>query len=306
MSVMPYVEPQCSESPVEPTVELIIEARTRDLGDGFTVRRLLPSAARRTVGPFIFVDHMGPVQLAPGGGLDVRPHPHINLATVTYLFDGEIVHRDNLGSEQVIRPGAVNWMTAGRGIVHSERSPAEARQRGARVHGMQLWVALPKAHEEVAPSFRHHEAATIPARELPGARLRVIAGAAYGVTSPVELYSPLFYVEALLERGAELALPDEYAERAVYVVEGSITCDGRAHGAGTMLIFKPGRAARVCAGEAARIMLLGGAPLDGERHIWWNFVSSSRERIERAKDDWRNGRFDKVPGDEVEYIPLPE
>jgi redox-sensitive bicupin YhaK (pirin superfamily) len=302
MSVVPANEP---ESTIEPSVELNVEARTRDLGDGFTVRRLLPSAARRMVGPFIFLDHMGPVHLAPGHGLDVRPHPHINLATVTYLFDGEILHRDSLGSEQPIRPGAVNWMTAGRGIVHSERSPPVARKTGARVHGLQLWVALPKTAEEVEPTFRHHGVGDIPAVEWRGARLRVVAGSAYGVTSPVKVLSPLFYVDAQLERAAELRLPDAFTGRAAYVVEGSIACDGQVHGVSTMLIFRAGAAASVTALEPTRVMLLGGAPLDGERYIEWNFVSSSEARIERAKDDWRSGRFPRVPGDEVEFIPLP-
>jgi redox-sensitive bicupin YhaK (pirin superfamily) len=305
MSFMPCVEPECTKER-EPSVELGIEGRTRSLGDGFTVRRLLPSAARRMVGPFIFVDHMGPVRLGAGHGLDVRPHPHINLATVTFLFEGEILHRDNLGSEQPIRPGAVNWMTAGRGIVHSERTPALERKSGPSVHGMQLWVALPKALEEVEPSFQHHPAATIPVVERPGARLRVIAGSAYGATSPVQVLSPLFYVEAQLERGTGIELPDEYRGRAAYVVSGAVSVDGKTHGEGGMLVFREGVSARVQAAEETRVLLLGGAPLDGERHIWWNFVSSSAERIERAKDDWRNGRFPKVPGDETEFMPLPE
>jgi redox-sensitive bicupin YhaK (pirin superfamily) len=304
MSVLPSNEPK-STATTEPSVELDIEARTRDLGDGFTVRRLLPSAARRMVGPFIFLDHMGPVQLMPGHGLDVRPHPHINLATVTYLFDGEILHRDSLGSEQLIRPGAVNWMTAGRGIVHSERSPATERKSGARVHGLQLWVALPQTAEEVEPTFLHHAAGDIPAVERKGARLRVVAGSAYGVTSPVEVLSPLFYVEAQLDRGADLQLPVGFGGRAAYVVEGSIACDGRTHGTSAMLVYRAGAAASLTALEPARVMLLGGALLDGERYIDWNFVSSSKERIERAKDDWRSGRFPRVPGDEVDFIPLP-
>ena len=304
MSVFSSSERESTPS-TEPAVELDIEARTRDLGNGFTVRRLLPSAARRMVGPFIFLDHMGPVQLASGQGLDVRPHPHINLATVTYLFDGEILHRDSLGSEQPIRPGAVNWMTAGRGIVHSERSPAVVRKTGARVHGLQLWVALPKSAEEVEPSFRHHGAGDIPAVERNGARLRIVAGSAFGVTSPVHVLSPLFYVEAQLEQGAELALPDGFSGRAAYVVEGSIACEGQTHGTSAMLVFRTGAAASLTALEPARVMLLGGAPLDGERYIEWNFVSSSKERIARAKDDWRSGRFPRVPGDDVEFIPLP-
>ncbi len=305
MSVMPYAEPECRKEG-EPTVELEIEPRTRDLGDGFTVRRVLPAAARRMVGPFIFLDHMGPVALAAGGGLDVRPHPHINLATVTFLFEGEILHRDSLGSEQPIRPGAVNWMTAGRGIVHSERSPAAERKSGAHVHGMQLWVALPRDLEETEPTFQHHAASSIPTVDVAGARLRVIAGRAYGASSPVTTLSPLYYVEALLERGAELAMPDEYAERAAYVVDGAVAVDGKTHAAGRLVVFRGGAPARLEALDAAHVLLLGGAPLDGERHIWWNFVSSSKERIERAKQEWRERRFPKVPGDEHEFIPLPE
>jgi redox-sensitive bicupin YhaK (pirin superfamily) len=305
MSLMTDFEPECRKH-AQASIETEIEARQRDLGGGFTVRRLLPSAERRAVGPFVFFDHMGPVQMAPGSGLDVRPHPHINLTTVTYLFEGEILHRDSLGSEQPIRPRAVNWMTAGSGIVHSERSAAAERAAGPRLHGLQIWLGLPRAHEETAPSFRHHAAESIPALERRGARLRVVAGSAYGAASPVEVLSPLFYVDADLDRGAELALPGEYAERAAYVVAGSVACDGRTHGPGTMLVFRTGSPACVAAEVPARVMLLGGAPLDGERHLWWNFVSSSRARIERAKDDWRNGRFPKVPGDEIEFIPLPE
>jgi redox-sensitive bicupin YhaK (pirin superfamily) len=290
----------------ESEIELEIEGRARSLGDGVNVRRVLPTAARRMVGPFIFVDHMGPLRLPPGHGMDVRPHPHINLATVTFIFEGELLHRDSLGSEQPIRPGAVNWMTAGRGIVHSERSTASARASGPAMHGMQLWVALPTAEEERAPSFHHHPESTIPAIERQGARLRVIAGSAYGVTSPVETLSPLFYVEAQLERGAELALPDEHRGRAAHVVSGAVATAGATHGAGRMVVFREGASARVRALEAARVMLLGGAPLDGERHIWWNFVSSSKERIERAKEAWRERRFPVVPGDEIEFTPLPE
>lgn len=304
MSVLPYAEPECQMSS-EPAVEFDIAAHTRDLGGGFTVRRLLPSPVCRMVGPFIFVDHMGPVHMAAGEGLDVRPHPHINLATVTYLFDGEILHRDSLGTEQPIRPGAVNWMTAGRGIVHSERSPAAARKTGPSLHGMQLWVALPKAFEEIEPSFQHHPAQTIPTVERPGVRLRIVAGAAYGATSPVQVLSPLFYAEAELERGARLALPDEYLGRAAYLVQGCVSCEGKTYTAGSMVVFRSGRAARIEALEPTRTMLLGGAPLDGERHLFWNFVSSSQERIERAKEDWQQRRFPKVPGDEVEFIPLP-
>jgi redox-sensitive bicupin YhaK (pirin superfamily) len=305
MSVQPHAEPVCHEAP-EPVVELEIAARTRSLGDGFDVRRLLPTAARRIVGPFVFVDHMGPVTFEPGKGIDVRPHPHINLATVTYLFDGEFLHRDSLGSEQPIRPGAVNWMTAGRGIAHSERSPDAMRASGARAHGLQLWCALPTAHEEDEPSFQHHPADAIPSADRTGSRIRVIAGSAYGESSPVSVLSPLFYVEAKLEANASLAAPEEYRERAAYVVSGTIAMDEKTYGAGTMLVLRAGTEACVRALEASHVMLLGGEPLDGARHIWWNFVSSSKERIEQAKLDWREGRFGKIPGDDVEFIPLPE
>lgn len=305
MSLFAVVEPECKKQD-DATVEVEIQARIRELGENFSVRRLLPSSARRMIGPFIFVDHMGPARFDPGHGIDVRPHPHINLATVTFLFNGEILHRDSLGSEQSIRPGAVNWMTAGSGIVHSERSPARERKSGAHVHGMQLWVALPRALEEVAPSFQHYPADTIPALQRPGARLRVIAGAAYGAKSPVEVLSPLFYVEAQLEQGADLVLPNDYRDRAAYVVTGALLAGGKPYREGAMVVFREGAPASVRALDDAHVLLLGGAPLDGERHIWWNFVSSSLERIERAKDDWRHGRFGKVPGDEIEFIPLPE
>ena len=304
MSVTQHAEPLCTDDGA-PALLLHIEGRPRDLGGGFHVRRLLPAAARRLVGPFIFFDHMGPVRMEPGRGLDVRPHPHVNLATLTYLFEGEILHRDSLGTEQVIRPGALNWMTAGHGIVHSERSPAAARAAGPALHGLQLWVALPRAHEETAPSFQHHPADALPALERDGARLRVIAGHAYGATSPARVFSPLFYVEAQLQRGASLPLPDEHVERAAYVVDGRVVCGGGAYGSGSMLVFRAGAAVVLHADVDSRVALIGGAPLDGERHVWWNFVSSRPERIEQAKDDWRSGRFPKVPGDEQEFIPLP-
>jgi redox-sensitive bicupin YhaK (pirin superfamily) len=304
MSVVPHEEPKC-RTELEDSVEVVIAGRKRDLGNGFSVRRILPSAARRMIGPFIFVDHMGPVRMLPGQGLDVRPHPHINLATVTFLFEGEILHRDSLGSEQVIRPGELNWMTAGRGIVHSERTPANERKSGPSAHGMQLWVALPTEHEEVEPSFQHHAFSSIPLVERPGARLTVIAGAAYGTRSPVQVLSPLFYVEAQLERGTSLALPREYPGRAAYVVNGAIAAGREIEREGGMLVFRAGGEAHVTALEESRVLLLGGAPLEGERHIFWNFVSSRPERIERAKDDWQNRRFPKVPGDEIEFIPLP-
>jgi len=287
-------------------VRRVIEGRPRDLG-GFEVRRVLPAAGLQTVGPFIFFDHIGPALLARGGGVDVRPHPHIGLATVTYLFDGAFMHRDSLGSAQVIRPGDVNWMVAGRGIVHSERTPPgqRAAPEGASIHGIQTWIALPREDEEVAPAFEHHPAKTLPQISRPGARLGLIAGAAYGARAPASVYSPMFYLAAELAGGAELELPAEYAERAVYVVDGEIRIDEQHYGVGQMPVFESTADARVVARTPARIMLLGGAPLDGPRHIWWNFVSSSLERIERAKLDWQEQRFAAVPGDD-ERIPLPD
>ena len=284
---------------------MIIEPRTRDLG-GFSVRRILPSIERQMVGPFIFFDHLGPAEFAPGRGIDVRPHPHIGLSTVTYLFEGEIVHRDSLGFEQPIRPGAINWMTAGRGIVHSERTGAEARKGASRIHGIQLWVALPQAHEETAPAFHHHAEDSLPLLEERGVRLRVLLGSAYGARSPVSIFSPLFYVDAALPAGGELRLPAEHAERALYVVEGEVACGSERFAALRMVVFPSGGDAVLRAERSTRLVLLGGAPLDGPRHVWWNLVSSSRERIERAKRDWQDGRFPKVPSDDKEFIPLPE
>jgi redox-sensitive bicupin YhaK (pirin superfamily) len=287
------------------SLDLVIHGRPRDVG-GFAVRRVLPAVERRMVGPFVFFDHLGPIDFEPGHGIDVRPHPHIALATVTYLFDGEIVHRDSLGSTQPIRPGDVNWMIAGRGIVHSERTGDEARRRGGKVHGIQCWVALPTAREEAEPSFGHHPSATIPSLNIGDASLRVVAGSAYGKTSPVNVESPTLYVEARLPAGCPLTLPDEHQGRAAYVVEGSIEHGVEPFEPGSMLIFKPGEPAAIRARTMARVMLLGGAPLDGDRHVYWNFVSSSKERIERAKRDWKEGRFPRVPGDDKEWIPLPE
>jgi redox-sensitive bicupin YhaK (pirin superfamily) len=284
---------------------LVIDARARDLG-GFTVGRVLPSAERKLIGPFIFFDHMGPATFPPGRGIDVRPHPHIGLATVTYLFEGEIVHRDSLGSHQPIRPGDVNWMTAGRGIVHSERTGTRLRASGARLDGLQLWVALPRRHEETDPEFHHHPARDLPAVDIAGTKVRVLAGSAFGETSPVRTFSPLFYVDAAMPAGSDLPLPDPYEERAAYVVSGTVECGEQRADRGRMLVFAPGAAVTLRAVSDARVALVGGAPIDGERHIFWNFVASSRERIEQAKRDWREGRFPKVPGDEQEFIPLPE
>jgi len=288
-------------------IDLVIEARTRDIGvpgGGFSVRRALPSMQRRLVGPFIFFDHLGPVALAPGSGMDVRPHPHIELATVTVLFEGEIDHRDSLGSFQTIRPGDVNWMVAGRGIVHSERSGAEARARGERVHGIQCWNALPLESENAEPRFEHHPAATIPRVSRNGVTLEILAGSAYGERSPVGVLSPTLYVHALLDAGATLEIDDEHEQRAIYVVEGAIEC-GREIGENTLAVLGSGAATITARKRGARVMI-GGAKLEGERHIEWNFVSSSKERIERAKNDWKNGRFPKVPGDEIEFVPLPD
>jgi redox-sensitive bicupin YhaK (pirin superfamily) len=258
------------------------------------------------VGPFTFFDQMGPAALASGQGIDVRPHPHIGLATVTYLFEGELLHRDSLGSNQPIRPGDINWMTSGRGIVHSERTAPEHRQKGSRLHGLQLWVALPLEHEEAEPSFHHHPGATLPERNQGGVRLRVLAGAAYGMTSPVEILSPLFYVDAVMSAGSELSLPTEHEERAVYVVEGALRCGAERAEVGRMLVFTKNAEVVLRTEQSTRIALFGGAPLERERYIDWNFVSSSKERIEQARRDWKEGRFPKVPGDEVEFIPLPQ
>jgi redox-sensitive bicupin YhaK (pirin superfamily) len=283
----------------------VIQARARDLG-GFTVGRVLPSSARKLIGPFIFFDHMGPADFAPGQGIDVRPHPHIGLATVTYLFAGEIVHRDCLGSHQPIRPGDVNWMTAGRGIVHSERTGAERRQTGSPLDGLQLWVALPVRDEETAPAFHHYPARDLPSLVIARSHVRVLAGSAFGERSPVKTFSPLFYVDAAMPAGSVLPVPDEHEERAAYIVSGAVECGGERVERGRMLVFAAGAAASVRALSEARVALIGGARLDGDRHLFWNFVSSSPQRIEQAKRDWREGRFPKVPGDEQEFIPLPQ
>ena len=284
----------------------VIIARTQDLGDNFEVRRALPSKERRMVGPFVFLDQMGPHVFSAGRGLDVRPHPHIGLATVTYLFDGEIIHRDSLGSEQVIRPGDVNWMTAGRGIVHSERTSLMARRQSSSLSGLQCWVALPKSHEETNPSFVHIGAADIPVQEGEGTIIRIIAGSYYGQRAPIATLSDLFYADVQLQPNAKLVIPSEYPEQAIYIVQGTIdlSSDG-VFGPGQLLVIKPGKSIILSTREAkARCIILGGEPLDGPRAIVWNFVSSSLERIEQAKDDWKNNRFLQVPG-ETEYIPLP-
>lgn len=292
--------------PADAPIELLIAPPARDLGDGFVVHRALPARERRTLGPFVFFDRMGPARFAPGRGLDVRPHPHIGLATVTYLFDGQMLHRDSLGNAQLIRPGEVNWMIAGRGIVHSERTPAQERNAASSLSGLQLWVALPREHEEMPPAFSHHAVHELPILEHGGMRARLIAGTFAGARSPVPALSAMFYLDAQLAPGAVLELEGEHRERGVYVSSGSVQLEARTLGPGPLVVLRAGAAVRLVAGAAgARVLALGGAPLDGPRTVWWNFVSSSRERVQRAAEDWRAGRFAAVP-DESEFIPLPE
>jgi redox-sensitive bicupin YhaK (pirin superfamily) len=285
--------------------ETVLTPRPRDIG-AFEVRRVLPSARRRMVGPFIFFDQMGPKVFKPGDAVDVRPHPHIGLATVTYLFDGEIMHRDSLGSAQVIRPGAVNWMTAGRGIVHSERTPEDRRAGGEKLYGIQTWIALPKAHEEAPPAFVHHAADTLPKVADGGAQVVVIAGEAWGYRSPVAVFSETLYADVRLDAGARLQLPRDVDERAIYVLDGAVQVAGESFPSSTLAAFRKGDDVVIEAEAPCHLVVIGGATMDGPRHIWWNLVSSSQDRIEQAKLDWKNGRFPKVPGDETEFIPLPE
>jgi redox-sensitive bicupin YhaK (pirin superfamily) len=286
-------------------IEALVVPKVRDLGDGFRVRRALPDIERRAVGPFVFFDQMGPVTLAPGQALDVRPHPHIGLATVTYLFEGEILHRDSLGTVQPIRPGDVNWMTAGRGIVHSERTPPELRGKASQLSGIQAWVALPRAEEETDPAFAHHPVAELPLIERDGLRARVIAGEFLGKRSPVQTSLELLYTDVSLEDGAMLEAPPDYAEQAAYVVEGAVEAGTRTIMTGQLAVFRKGEPIVLKGASKARLLLFGGEPLDAPRTVWWNFVSSRKERIEHAKADWKAGRFAPVP-DETEFIPLPE
>ena len=283
----------------------LVAPRVHDLG-GFQVRRAVPTLQARSVGPFVFVDHMGPALFEPGRGIDVRPHPHIGLATVTFLWAGAMRHRDTLGSVQDILPGDVNWMTAGRGIAHSERTPPDPRATGHAVHGMQTWVALPKADEETAPSFHHHPAATLPSREHAGATLRIIAGRGFGMESPVRVFADTFNVAVDLEPDAELAIAAEAPERALYVLEGQAQLDGADRPEKHQVVLDRGTRHVLRAKTPLKAMLFGGEPLDAPRHMWWNFVSSSRERIEQAKADWDSGAFGLIPGDDLERIPLPE
>jgi redox-sensitive bicupin YhaK (pirin superfamily) len=286
-------------------ISATLTAHAKDLGGGFEVRRLLPAAARKMVGPFIFFDHLGPVHFAPGQAIDVRPHPHIGLATVTYLFEGAIMHRDSLGYQQRIAPGDVNWMTAGHGIVHSERSPDDERSRARSLHGIQTWIALPQADERTEPAFSHHPEASLPVLHWPNVELRLIAGEAWGQRSPVRTFSPMFYGAVTTRGAAQFALPAEHAERAIYVVDGEVAVGGMAVAPRTVAVLETGVPATVTTASAARIMAFGGAPLDGDRHISWNFVASSRELIDEARTRWREQRFPQVP-DETEFIPLPE
>jgi redox-sensitive bicupin YhaK (pirin superfamily) len=288
-------------------VEQVILPPVRDLGDGFSVRRALPSAHRRMVGPFIFFDQMGPAAFRGGEGLDVRPHPHIGLATVTYLLEGEILHRDSVGSVQPIRPGEVNWMTASSGIVHSERTGPDVRAADSALFGLQTWLALPVAMEEAAPDFAHYKAQEIPVIEAEGTRLTLIAGTSDGLISPVKTFSDLVYADIELAPGARYQLKAEHVERAIYVVGGAIEVIGQTEGfaTGELVVFKPGAEIVVHAPQGARLMLIGGEPFPEKRHIFWNFVSSREERIEQAKADWRADRFAHVPGED-EFIPLPE
>ena len=286
----------------EAPIELTIQPRVRSLGE-FDVRRVLPSARRRMVGPFVFLDHMGPAVFPPGQGIAVRPHPHIGLATITYLFEGEILHRDSLGYRQLIQAGAVNLMTAGHGIVHSERASDDLAVT-SRLHGIQSWIALPLELEEIEPTFLHYPATTLPERWIDGCRVRVIMGSAYGLQSPVLTYSPTLYLEATLPAGGELVLLDEAKERAVYVVAGSVAIGADVYAEGTLAVLREGATAPLKAATETRVIVVGGSPI-GPRHIWWNFVSSSEARIERAKRDWAEMRMGTVPGDD-EFIPLPE
>lgn len=297
-----FDDSDCTPAPDCAAVELLIQPRDKDLG-GFSVRRCLPAIGRKAVGPWVFFDHMGPAVMPPGPGINVRPHPHVNLATVTYLFDGEILHRDSLGSVQAIRPGDINLMVAGRGIVHSEREQPQATQRERRLHGLQLWLALPLADEETEPAFHHYPGSDIPALRVDGVPVRVMMGSAFGATSPVKVFAQTLYVEAELQPGQRIAVPDA-PERAVYVAQGAIHAGDTTVPEHAMAVLRPGTGRVLEAHAPSRVAIIGGAN-PGPRFIDWNFVSSRKERIEQAKRDWREGRFPKVPGDETEFIPLP-
>jgi hypothetical protein len=311
MSWNPALDPAIPTGDAVDAIETVIVPRARDLG-GFEVRRALPSAARQMVGPFIFFDQMGPAEFLTGQGIDVRPHPHIGLGTVTYLLQGRIHHRDSLGTDQWIEPGAVNWMVAGRGITHSERTDGPARAAPQALFGLQTWLALPKDREDDPAAFLHVPGAALPVLEGEGKEVRLILGTAWGARAPAEMPFAVFYADARLAPGAAIPLPDDHEDRGAYVLAGSVTVGGQAFEAGRMLVFRPGDRIGLRAGaEGARVMLLGGQTMDGPRFIWWNFVASSRERIEAAKEawragDWAHGRFRLPPGDDAEWIPAPE
>jgi len=311
MSWNPALDPVCPSVDDLDRIETIIVPRSRDLG-GFEVRRALPSPKRQMVGPFIFFDQMGPADFLTGKGIDVRPHPHIGLATVTYLYRGEFQHRDSLGTDQMIYPGEVNWMIAGQGVTHSERTSAETRAQPHKLFGIQTWVALPEDAEETGAGFEHHGQGALPYFDAEGKKVRLIIGAAYGERAPVKTFTEMFYLDAALDPGVLMPLPDDHEDRGVYVVEGAIEVGGDTFEAGRMMVFRPGDSISVKAGPAgARLILLGGETLNGPRYIWWNFVASSREKIEHAKrawaeGDWAHGRFQLPPGDTDEFIPLPE
>jgi redox-sensitive bicupin YhaK (pirin superfamily) len=306
MSFFPGKDPQAGDAYACDAIANVLVPRTVDLGDGFSVRRALPSARTRMVGPFIFFDHFGPAEFRAGNGLDVRPHPHIGLATVTYLFDGEIMHRDSLGTAAPIKPGEINLMTAGRGIVHSERTSTELRTTGSPIHGLQMWVALPSAKEEMPPEFAHHEIDEFPMVRDAGLFARVVMGSLFGETSPVPTTHETVFANVAMRPDATMPLDAAHEERAIYIVDGTIDIAGDKFESGRLLVFKPGDKITVKAVTDAHFVIVGGAAMDGPRHIWWNFVSSRKERIEQAKADWKTGHFGKVPGDEIDFIPLPE
>lgn len=305
MSFFPGNDPRPGDSPACDAIETLIIPRANDVG-GFEVRRALPTARRRLVGPFIFFDRMGPAIMRSGQAMDVHPHPHIGLATVTYLFDGKVRHRDSLGTEMVIEPGDLNLMTAGRGIVHSERTPEELRGSPMAISGLQTWLALPDGGEEVDPLFENTSRASMPVIDQDGTSGRVVIGSFHGLRSPVRTASDTLYVDLRLEPGARLQIPPDAEERAIYVLDGDVEIMGDRFPADRLLAFRPGDEIVVGTQRGAHLMLFGGASLGSRRYIWWNFVSSSRERIEQAKEEWRSGRFDIVPGDAEEFIPLPE
>ena len=305
MSFFPAKDPAPGDARAADAIDLVVVPRSVDVGH-FAVRRALPHVDRRMVGPFIFFDHFGPAEFRAGQGIDVRPHPHIGLATVTFLFDGEIIHRDSLGTDAAIRPGEVNWMSAGRGIVHSERTAPDHRRDGEPIHGLQCWVALPAAQEESAPAFFHHDSAALPLVNDEGKTVRVVAGSVYGARSPVATASETLFADVKLAAGTTLPVDADTEERAVYLISGEVDVAGDRFTAGRLLVFRPGDRITVTAVSDAHLVLLGGAAMDGPRHIWWNFVSSRKERIEQAKADWKAKRFDIVPGDESEFIPLPD